>query len=145
MTSSALDSLRIVLWAQSLGRNEEFMAALGWRHFGHSARLADHSVIADAAEEAGLDRATALNLLDSDAYLLELSETMENFARFLVIDTSSTVGGIPMLRFRTTNPRFKEDPPLLQGSQPQQTVERVLEYLESFEYDDAGDLINDED
>ena len=27
------DSLRLVLWAQSLGRNEQLMTALGWRHF----------------------------------------------------------------------------------------------------------------
>lgn len=71
LCSSAMDSLRLVLWAQTLGKNEEFMAALGWRHHGEDQQLANHQVLLDAAEEAGLDRQEAKKVLDSGSFRKE--------------------------------------------------------------------------
>lgn len=60
------DSLRLVLWAQTLGKNEELMAALGSRHFGEDAHMADHKVLLAAVREVGLDVEEATRVLASD-------------------------------------------------------------------------------
>ena len=62
------DSLRLVMWAQKWGRNEELMTALGWRHFGEDLEMGDRDVLLAACDEAGLDRAAASAVLDSDDF-----------------------------------------------------------------------------
>lgn len=141
MTSSALDSLRLVLWAQSQGLNEEFMAALGWRHFGHGMQLADHSVLADAAAEAGLSRFGALTVLRSKTLMKELEEVslplLEDVRKSIDMPKGlpqwEGVGALPFLKFRTTNPGFKGKPPIISGSQTLQAFEDILIMLEDLE------------
>mmetsp|Transcript_19117 Transcript_19117/g.40648 ORF Transcript_19117/g.40648 Transcript_19117/m.40648 type:complete len:137 (+) Transcript_19117:130-540(+) len=135
MTSSAMDSLRMVLFAQEYGRNEEFMAALGWRHFGHGHRLVNHGVLLDAAEEAGLDRAKASAVLKGGAYEEELLKCMAEYQPKTSEDIGlgPFMGGIPMFLFTTTHPRFSGRALRLQGSNPQQAFEEILEQLESYE------------
>lgn len=138
-TSSAMDSLRLVLWAQSKGRNEEFMAALGWRHFGHGMKLADWSVLTDAAAEAGLDRVEALEVLKSRRFERDLEVDMIKFTRdrpecaSIEARVSGAWGAIPVFTFRTTNPSFTGKAETLAGSQPQEAFEGVLERLEDLE------------
>lgn len=134
MTSSQTDSLRLVLWAQSLGLNEELMAALGWRHYGHGRRLADHKVLLEAAEEAGLEREEAVKVLKSDMYAEELRDISEDFGRQTMIKPAGCsdnvqMGAIPMILFRVAG-RPKREELRLQGSQPQTAFEHTLERLE---------------
>lgn len=131
MTSTAWDSLRLVLWAQTLGLNEEFMAALGWRHFGRAARLADHAVLADAAEEAGLDREQAMAVLKSERYSAELQQGMKKWQKDItMVDTG--LSALPCFIFRSTNPEHTEVE-RLQGSLPQSQFEEVFRKLEAQE------------
>lgn len=132
MTSPQTDSLRLVLWAQSLGLNEELMSALGWRHYGHGARLADHNVLLDAAEEAGLDRAEARAVLNSQRFSQELFELGVEYSKKTMLpgpggEENSQMGAIPMLLFRIAGRKREER---LQGSHPQQAFEDILERLE---------------
>lgn len=134
MTSPQTDSLRLVLWAQSQGLNEELMSALGWRHYGQGARLADHKVLLDAVEEAGMDRAEASRVLKSTRYLEELDEMTQDFGRQTMLavpgdEENSTMGAIPMILFRIAG-RPKRTEERLQGSHPQQAFEEILEKLE---------------
>lgn len=134
MTSPQTDSLRLVLWAQSEGKNEELMAAMGWRHYGHGARLADHKVLLDAAEEAGLDRAEASAVLKSHRFAEELYDTNVEWSKQTMLPNpgdaqGATMGAIPMVLFRIAG-RPKKTEERLQGSHPQQSFEDVLERLE---------------
>lgn len=134
MTSSPVDSLRMVLWSQSFGFNEEFMAALGWRHFSRGQKIADHSVLADAAAEAGLDREDAMKVLKSERYTQELFAGMMNWKKDIEVDNMSGMTAIPCFLFRTTNPKWShKDPERLQGSTPQPMFEQVLRNLEAYE------------
>lgn len=132
LSSSAMDSLRLVLWAQSLGKNEEFMAALGWRHFSDDAELADHKVLIEAAGEAGLSREEAAQVLASNRFAHELQSGAQTWGYKTTQRTpfggGFEAGGIPVLLFRTENPRLEEK---LQGSVPQHEVEAVLRKLEA--------------
>ena len=94
------DSLRLVLWAQSLGRNEQLMTALGWRHFGEDMLMADRRVLLDACEEAGLARRAAADVLDSGAFGddVDASHTSWNQLR--------RVTGIPVIIFRVYHPHI---------------------------------------
>mmetsp|Transcript_117296 Transcript_117296/g.378550 ORF Transcript_117296/g.378550 Transcript_117296/m.378550 type:complete len:156 (+) Transcript_117296:281-748(+) len=141
MTSCALDSLRLVLWAQSQGRNEEFMEALGWRHFAQDALLADHKVLTEAAEEAGLSRESAAKVLQSGAFAEELEKGIQEYAPYTRCKVPATdgddgelaVAALPTFVFRTTSPRHKGQLELLQGSRPQEEFEKLLMRLEAIE------------
>ena len=75
--TNSRDSLRLVMYAQKLGRNEELMTALGWRHFSRDALLTDRRTLLDACEEAGLARAGCAAVLDSDAHGDEVRDGAE--------------------------------------------------------------------
>ena len=89
------DSLRLVLWAQSLGRNEQLMTALGWRHFAADMEMADRRVLLDACAEAGLSRTAARSILDDgDAYGSEVDASHGSWSAM------RRVSGIPVVVFR---------------------------------------------
>lgn len=137
LCSSAMDSLRLVLYAQSQGLNEEFMAALGWRHFGQDGELADRRVLLGAAEEAGLPRAGAREVLDSDRYSRELVETIAAAQEETILEAPGAAGAgavmsaIPMLIFRTSSGKGKDFKEKLHGSLPQQEIEALLQRIEA--------------
>lgn len=127
LQSNTVDSLRLVLWAQEEhGKNEELMAALGWRHFSHDMLLSDHDVLLDACEEAGLDREEARGVLRSNRYR---EETLRSFKEWQSPDQS-----IPRFHFRSTNP-VVDHVTYISGSQPVEVFEKVLRRLESEEFE----------
>ena len=98
------DSLRLVLWAQSLGRNEQLMTALGWRHFGADMEMADRRVLLDACAEAGLSRTAARSILDGDAYGSEVDASHGSWSAL------RRVSGIPVVVFRCYFPHVDYAP-----------------------------------
>ncbi|CAJ1349010.1 unnamed protein product [Effrenium voratum] len=128
MCSSALDSLRLVLWAQTKGKNEELMAALGWRHHGNDQQLANHEVLLASAAEAGLDPREAKEVLNSRRFEKELLESSTQWTRKTVTPAGQgmLVSGIPVLIFRSGGCQET-----LQGSVPQSEVEAALARLEA--------------
>eukprot|EP00930_Biecheleria_cincta_P033934 TRINITY_DN23484_c0_g1_i1.p2 TRINITY_DN23484_c0_g1~~TRINITY_DN23484_c0_g1_i1.p2 ORF type:complete len:161 (+),score=43.61 TRINITY_DN23484_c0_g1_i1:1146-1628(+) len=132
--SSAIDSLRLVLWAQSQGKNEELMAALGWRHFGEDQQLADRQVLLAAVEEAGLDRQQAEQMLDRGGYNQELASVSAYWLGQTMVDAGGgmVVSGIPVLIFKSTNPKQRSQEKL-HGSIPQHDIEAALRRLEALE------------
>ncbi|CAE7487500.1 unnamed protein product [Symbiodinium sp. CCMP2456] len=134
-SSSAMDSLRLLLWAQSQGKNEELMAALGWRHHSEDQQLANHKVLLDSVEEAGLDKAEAKKVLESTRFQRELQECSSLWLRKTLAPAGYgvMVSGIPVLVFRPAQQdgrqRLQEE--ILRGSIPQSDVDRVLQRLEA--------------
>lgn len=128
--SSAMDSLRLVLFAQSKGKNEEFMSALGWRHFGRDAKLSERSVLLDAAEEAGLSRKEAQDILEWGRFAKELRECSDQWGEKAVIsvDQFHKAAAIPLLRFKVSGVLSGEES--CHGSVPQAEIERILRRLE---------------
>lgn len=127
--SSAMDSLRLVLWAQSQGKNEEFMSALGWRHFGRDAKLSERAVLLDAAEEAGLSRKGAEDVIEWGRFAKELRESIEEWQEktMIKIDNTHAAAAIPLLCFTAPGQTSEEK---CNGSVPQSEIEAVLRRLE---------------
>merc|ERR1712032_1017583 len=102
--------------------------------------LSDRNMLLDAAEEAGLNREEADQVLKIGLFAEELQETIEEYqpAIFLPMegprgDTALTLA-IPMLLFYTTHPRFADrEPERVTGSVPQSEIESVLRVLEGYE------------
>merc|ERR1712046_417896 len=62
----------MLLWAARKGKSEEYMKALGRKHF-EEAQSASHTwVVLDAAKEAGLDTAEAEAFIKSDELTAEV-------------------------------------------------------------------------
>ncbi|CAE7862479.1 unnamed protein product, partial [Symbiodinium sp. KB8] len=103
-SSSAMDSLRLLLWAQSQGKNEELMAALGWRHHSEDQQLANHKVLLDSVAEAGLDKAEAKKVLESTRFQRELQECSSLWLRKTLAPAGYgvMVSGIPVKKAQRT-------------------------------------------
>uniref|UniRef100_A0A7S1WN35 Uncharacterized protein n=1 Tax=Alexandrium catenella TaxID=2925 RepID=A0A7S1WN35_ALECA len=103
--------------------------------------MADLSVLADAAAEAGLRRSEALEVLGSNRFGDELEKEVEHFSKDAcdALGHGGFAGVIPLFVFRTTNPNSKHEEPLqLSGSVPQEDFESVLAMLENLEMQDMS-------
>jgi predicted DsbA family dithiol-disulfide isomerase len=72
---NTFDAHRLLHWAGIGGRQRELKLALFTAYFTQCLNPGDHQVLADAAEQAGLDRAAALEVLKSDRYAQEVRES----------------------------------------------------------------------
>ncbi|WP_311270361.1 DsbA family oxidoreductase [Sphingobium sp. WCS2017Hpa-17] len=59
---------RLLYWAGEEGRQTDLKLALFRAYFTDGRNVADHAVLLDAVEEAGLDRKRALTILESDMF-----------------------------------------------------------------------------
>ncbi|KPP87802.1 MAG: putative dithiol-disulfide isomerase involved in polyketide biosynthesis [Rhodobacteraceae bacterium HLUCCO07] len=66
-TPNTLDAHRLIHWAGIEGRQTPVVAALFHAYFQDGRDIADHEVLADIADAAGLDAAVILKLLQSEA------------------------------------------------------------------------------
>eukprot|EP00746_Dinoflagellata_sp_MGD_P080058 gnl/MRDRNA2_/MRDRNA2_32005_c0_seq1.p1 gnl/MRDRNA2_/MRDRNA2_32005_c0~~gnl/MRDRNA2_/MRDRNA2_32005_c0_seq1.p1 ORF type:complete len:214 (+),score=45.51 gnl/MRDRNA2_/MRDRNA2_32005_c0_seq1:562-1203(+) len=67
-----VNSQRMLLWATRRGKGEEYMKALGRKHFEEAKSASHSSTILDAAEEAGLERGEAEAFLKTDELSAEV-------------------------------------------------------------------------
>lgn len=68
LSANTLDAHRLIRWAGEVGRvmQDEVAEILFRKYFTEGANLGDHRVLAEAAEEAGLDRTVVETKLKSD-------------------------------------------------------------------------------
>lgn len=94
--SDTMDSHRLVLWADRTepGLGERVAQAVGIRYFERAMRLADRAMLAECAEEAGLERAAAARFLESGEGYEEVRQAVADSAR-------DGVHSIPEFRFRS--------------------------------------------
>jgi predicted DsbA family dithiol-disulfide isomerase len=71
---NTFDAHRLLHWAGLEGRQHELMLALFDAYFTRCLNAADHNVLADAADGAGLDRDAAAEVLASGRYADEVRE-----------------------------------------------------------------------
>eukprot|EP00658_Telonema_sp_P-2_P020344 TRINITY_DN18049_c0_g1_i1.p1 TRINITY_DN18049_c0_g1~~TRINITY_DN18049_c0_g1_i1.p1 ORF type:complete len:155 (+),score=44.43 TRINITY_DN18049_c0_g1_i1:205-669(+) len=69
---NSLDSLRLLLWADTKGKQEQLAERLAEGHFEKRRSVADHGVLLSACEEIGLSAADATEVLEGDAYAEEV-------------------------------------------------------------------------
>ena len=111
--------------AQSLGRNEELMAALGWRHFGEDAPLSDPTTLLDSCVEAGLDRTAAAAVLAGDDYGDAVDASHAAWAGLRKLQ------GIPLCVFNCYHPHLDVSQRLrVSGSAPAAEHARVFREIE---------------
>ncbi len=66
--TNSFDAHRLMQFAVSKGKGAEMNEALFKAYFTDSRHIGDHATLADIATEIGLDRAEALEVLESDRY-----------------------------------------------------------------------------
>eukprot|EP00656_Telonema_subtile_P058004 TRINITY_DN9691_c0_g1_i2.p2 TRINITY_DN9691_c0_g1~~TRINITY_DN9691_c0_g1_i2.p2 ORF type:complete len:184 (+),score=55.03 TRINITY_DN9691_c0_g1_i2:113-664(+) len=75
---NSLDSLRLLMWAGTQDKQEELAGILAEGHFQQRRSVADHGVLLDACESAGLSREAAAEVLDSESFGKEVMEQYED-------------------------------------------------------------------
>ncbi|MGB3626201.1 MAG: DsbA family oxidoreductase [Henriciella sp.] len=85
---NSFDAHRLVRWAQGQGKGAEAKEALFSAYFEHARDIGDHDVLADIAENIGLERDIVEKLLASDADVAETREEEELFRQM-------GIGGVP--------------------------------------------------
>ncbi len=113
---NTFDAHRLLHWARLEGRQHELKLALFEAYFTDGLSPANHAVLADAAEKAGLDRAAAADVLASGRY----SEEVRSAERFW---QSKGITAVPAV---VIDQRF-----LISGGQPTDVFEDAIRRIAS--------------
>lgn len=121
---NTFDAHRLLHWAGLEGRQKDLKLALFTAYFTHCRNPGDHDVLVDAAEEAGLDRFSATEVLKSDRYGKEVREA-EAFWQ------AKGISGVPAV---IINDRF-----LISGGQPAHLFEQAIREIAAETVGSRGD------
>jgi predicted DsbA family dithiol-disulfide isomerase len=113
---NTFDAHRLLHWAELEGRQRELKRALFAAYFTEGRNPSDREVLVDLAAQAGLDRARAREILESDRYADEVREREQFYGRQGVRAVPSVI----------VNDRY-----LIQGGQPVEVFERALREIAS--------------
>ncbi len=113
---NTFDAHRLLLWAGELGAKQQrdLKMELLKSYHGEGRSPADHAVLLDAADAAGLDRKEAQLVLESGRYANEVREREQQFQRMGISAVPSVI----------VNGRH-----LIQGGQPPEVFEQALRKL----------------
>ena len=111
---NTFDAHRLLHWAELEGRQRELKLALFTAYFTENLSPADHQILVDAAERAGLDRNAAAEVLSSGRYSDEV-RTAERYWQ------SKGISGVPDVIF---NDRY-----LISGGQPAEVFEDAIRQI----------------
>jgi predicted DsbA family dithiol-disulfide isomerase len=78
-TCNTFDAHRLVKWADTQGQATALKLALFDAYFGEAKNVADISVLANCAEQAGLNKAEALRILSSAEYTEAVRADIEHY------------------------------------------------------------------
>jgi predicted DsbA family dithiol-disulfide isomerase len=115
---NTFDAHRLLSWAEEEGQQRELKLALFEAYFTRCEDPSNHDVLLRAVERVGLDRDTAAQILQSDAYADEVREREQFFQR----------AGIHSVPAIIINQRH-----LISGGQPPDVFERALRDIASRE------------
>ena len=110
------DAHRLILLANSQGREWEMVHALYRAHFTEGANLSDHATLAGIAEESGLDSAQVQEFL-------ETGEGIDIVAESQQIAAQLGINGVPFFIFDSRL--------AVSGAQPEEVFLQVLDQLEA--------------
>ena len=113
---NTFDAHRLLMWAGEQGAQQQrdLKMALLKAYHGEGRSPADHTVLAEAAEAAGLDRAAAEDVLASGRYAEEVRERERHFQQLGIHAVPSVI----------VNDRH-----LIQGGQPPEVFEQALRQI----------------
>ena len=115
-TPNTFDAHRLLRWAQATGAQDRVADDLFRRYFEQGQDISDHTVLAEVAEAAGMEREVVERLLASDADADALREEEESIRRM-------GVQGVPCF---VIGGKY-----VLQGAQETETWKQVLSELDT--------------
>ena len=113
---NTFDAHRLLHWAGIEGRQAPLKHALFDAYFTHGQSPADHAVLVEAAEKAGLDKAQALEVLTSGRYGAEVREAERQWQ-------AAGINSVPAV---IINQKY-----LISGGQPPEAFEEALRSIAS--------------
>lgn len=113
---NTFDAHRLLHWAALEGRQAELKHALLKAYFTDGLNVADHAVLVAKAEEAGLDPATARDILASDRYAEDVRRDEQQWLR-------AGINSVPAI---VVNRQY-----LISGGQPPEVFEESLREIAS--------------
>src|SRR5215831_8198991 len=111
---NTFDAHRLLHWAADQGRERDLKMALFTAYFTEGKNPSDHATLIEVAETAGLDRARAKQILESDEFAKEVREREQFYL-------SSGIHAVPSVIINNRH--------LIQGGQPPEVFEQALRQL----------------
>jgi predicted DsbA family dithiol-disulfide isomerase len=111
---NTFDAHRLLHWAELEGKQEALKNALFTAYFTEGRNPSDHAVLADVAQQVGLDAKRAAEILKSDEFAADV-RAREKFY------TDRGIQAVPSV--------IVNDQHLIQGGQPAEVFERALRQL----------------
>jgi predicted DsbA family dithiol-disulfide isomerase len=108
---NTFDAHRLLHWAGLEGRQHALKLALFDAYFTHCLNPGDHGVLADAVEKAGLDRAAAMEVLETGRYADDVRAAEHSWQALGIHSVPATI----------INDRY-----LISGGQPVEAFERAF-------------------
>lgn len=100
LSGNTLDAHRLILWAASIGRDDDLLEALYSAYFEKSKPIFSHKDLLAVASQVGIDESAARELLESDDYSDQVREDQAlanklgaNGVPFYVVDMSFGISG----------------------------------------------------
>lgn len=105
---------QLLHWADQHGRQHDLEQALFAAHFTHRRNLSDNTVLADVADEIGLQRTEALAVLEDQRFAREVRDAEKTWI-------NQGIRGVPTMIFNQRD--------LVTGAQGVENYTRILEQL----------------
>lgn len=100
LSGNTKDAHRLLLWAESLGKQDELLEAMYSSYFEKSGSLFDHESLIELAESVGLDREPVKDLLNSSNFAEQVDQDQAiaqqlgaNGVPFYVVDMKFAISG----------------------------------------------------
>lgn len=100
LSGNTKDAHRLLIWAEKFGKQDELLEEMYSSYFEKSGSLFDHEVLSNLANQVGLDKAKAIELLASDEFTSEVEidqATAQQFGAngvpFYVVDRKFAISG----------------------------------------------------
>lgn len=114
--TNTFDAHRLTQYAKSEGKGKEITERIFKAYFEESLNLSDHEILARLAEEIGLSKEEAMEVLASDKFTEEVRQDQKAAARY-------AVRGVPYFLI--------DDKYAISGAQPTETFLQVLRKLDT--------------
>lgn len=117
LSGNTFDAHRLLLWAATIGKEQELLEAMYSSYFEKSLPLFAHQDLVAVAQSVGIAPVDAMNILESDQYITAVNEDRELASRlgttgvpFFVIDMKYGISGAQPLEafIETLNTAWKE-------------------------------------
>jgi predicted DsbA family dithiol-disulfide isomerase len=114
LSGNTADAHRLILWAETIGRDDDLLEALYSAYFEKSKPVFSHEDLLAITDEIGIDHQAALALLESDEYMERVREDQ-------ALAASLGANGVP---FYVIDMKFG-----ISGAQPQEHFDQIFSQI----------------